>query len=240
MRHAAAVLVASACSTHVYSPPARPMPLETSATLPAGRTSIGGEIAKSGAIFGPELSSQAARVRHGFGGGVEVSAEGSHLRVDGTSASGVDQDAYAGAVGVKVNLGTRHLALTASTGYGTAAIGRYTSSELGVIAAYENRRFVPFVMLRAGVSMPLDRRAVDTTSIDARFAPGATASATTTMMSSVDGSAPDTTLFRSIAFGFKVPVSSLSLYAAFAVTEVSDRTDDEGFVQAGLGAEVTF
>src|SRR5207249_2798493 len=117
----AAVLVASACSSHVYSPPARPMPLESSATLPAGKTSVGGELGSSSAIFGPNLSSQAARVRHGIADGVELSAEGSHLHVDGTSAAGVDQNAYAGSLGVKINPGTKHFALTASTGYGTAA-----------------------------------------------------------------------------------------------------------------------
>jgi hypothetical protein len=243
MRHAAAVLVASACSTHVYSPPARPLPLESSATLPAGRTSVGGEIGKSSAIFGPDLSSQAVRVRHGFGGGFEVSADGSHLHVDGTSTAGVDQNAYAGALGAKINLGTKHLALTASTGYGTAATGRFTSNELGVIAAFENRYFVPFISLRAGVSVPIDRRSVDTSSTQtnlARLAPGTTASSVTMTMSGSDVSAPDTTMFRAVTIGFKIPLQSMAIYAALAGTTLSDRTDSEGFLQAGLGVEVTF
>ena len=158
---AVAVALLYGCNHEVYSPPSRILPLESAATLAAGETGVQLEGGTHGAVFGPSGESGTMRIRHGIGSDTDVSGEVSVLHVDGNSAGGTYPFLFASRVGVK-HQALRWLSLTAGLGGGASAGGGFLSPDLGVIIAYENRYLVPFLGLRASVSVPFDTHPVDT------------------------------------------------------------------------------
>jgi hypothetical protein len=154
----ALVMAAVGCSYHVYSPPARSLPLESPRPLPAGQTSVTGEAAAHALLFGPDLVGGGLKVTHGIAQG-EVSLEGAALVVQGESAAGTNPVVGMGRAGF--HAGDRIFGFAAGLGGGWSAAGPYVSPDFALIAGYENCYLVPFGALRASVSVPIDPRTVD-------------------------------------------------------------------------------
>jgi hypothetical protein len=154
---ASAALGASACS--VFTPPTRPFPLETAATAGKGRT---GEQLEYANAWGLDANSAAMRVRHGIGDDTDLSLEGAAIVVapDSNSPHAGPLRIGTGRVGVKQRV-TRWLAVTGGLGGGLFADNAFLGPDLGAIASYENRYFIPFVAVRGATSVPLSPERVE-------------------------------------------------------------------------------
>ncbi len=231
---ACGLLLATGCNHHVFSPPARPLPLESVAPVGTGRVGIGLEGAIHGTLFGPSASSGSARVRVSPHEDVDVSLEGHVIHIDGDPAADVSQNAYAVRVGAKVRA-LPWLAVTGGAGGGLHAAGTFASPDLGVIGGWENPYAVPYLSLRGFVSEPLVARAVDTT-------------AAGEPLGSEVGT-PRTTGGMAISIGVRVPMIPGwdphegvrgSLFLANGLTYLDDGREDLTLLQAAGGAELTF
>jgi hypothetical protein len=225
-----ALPLVAGCSHHVYSPPARMLPLESAATLSRGETGVQAELGGVSWIDGATAS---IRARRGFTERTEVSAEASVLHVGHRSAAGTRRDGYA------LRAGAKHapwpwLALAGGVGGGASAAGGFFSPDVAVIAAWENRYVIPFLSGRAALSVPVKARPVDVTEVgDAgRFV----------------GTPERTWVFGATA-GVRVPVGSSSrgsggrranLLAGVAMTHLQDSKDEQNVLQGGLGGEIVF
>ena len=230
------LLLCSGCVQNVYAPPARVLPLESSATVPEGYTAVSGEFAGSAAaLTTPLILSATGRVRHGIHESLEVSGEASvvHLR-DPRSVSDANPNLYSLRAGVKRGF-SQHFAITGGLGGGYApAGGGFVSPDLGFVAGYENPYFVPWVNGRGFVSLPFATSPVDVTveNDDERVF-----------------SEAEITYGFQLAVGFKIPVGEwllapnlrrASLLGGWGMTWLVD--DDAADVVNGLSAgfEVTF
>jgi hypothetical protein len=147
------------CTTAVYLPPARLFPIESAATLPRGDTGVQIEGGVHGAALGVSASSGTLRVRRGIGDEADASLEASVLHIAGGGPGDSYPNAFATRAGVKHRV-TPWLSLTAGLGGGASAGGGFVSPDVGVIVAYENRYFVPFLEARGSFSQPFDSRPV--------------------------------------------------------------------------------
>jgi hypothetical protein len=227
-----AFLIALAgCNSTLYSPPARPMPLESAATLPAGDIGLQVEGGVHGRAFGPTILAGSARVRHGLARDLELAVDASALHV-GVEAGHHPRAIYSARGGAKVRL-ARPLALAGGFGGGYSAAGAFVSPEVGPILAWENRYAVPFVATRLGVSQPVSPRALDVSEAQ-------------------DGSGveqPRTTWIASAVLGVRVPLgwsepeagtTRGSLLGGLGLTHLADNRDKDTFVQLAVGGEVVF
>jgi hypothetical protein len=229
-----ASLLAIGCNHHVYSPPARALPLESVAPVGRDRVGLALEGAGHSELFGPSATSGAGRLRVSPHEDVDVSVEGNVIHIQGKPATDVDQNIYALRLGAKFRAQS-WLALTGGLGGGLHAAGTYASPDLGVIAGYENSYAIPYVSFRGFVSEPLAVRAVDTS--EAGEAPG------------THIGRPRTTGGFSAALGLRIPIVPGfdpnegvrgALVASPGLTYVGDAEQDSVFVQLGGGAELTF
>jgi hypothetical protein len=152
-----AALGASACS--VFTPPTRPFPLETAATVGKGHA---GEQLEYANAWGLDANSAAMRVRYGVGEDTDVSLEGAAIVVapdDGSPHAGPLRIGT-GRAGVKQRL-NRWLAVTGGLGGGVFGDDAFLGPDLGAIASYENRYFIPFFALRGATSVPLSTQRVE-------------------------------------------------------------------------------
>ncbi len=159
----AAFSLGASCNTQVYSPPARPFPLESAAALGAREVGVqvaGGSHADLGFGGGLSALSGTLTVRYGVGAETDVSGEMSVLEVQGQSTT--SPFVFSGRTGVKHEIVAGLLSVTAGVGGGGSAGGAFFSPDVGVILAGENPILVPWLQLRAGFSAPFDRRPVDT------------------------------------------------------------------------------
>jgi hypothetical protein len=228
------VLLLGGCNHHVYSPPARTLPLETIGSVGHGRTGLALEGARHGALFGVHAATGTARFRHGVSDDVDLSLEGNLIHIEGESAAGTMQEIYSLRIGTKYQV-TSAFAVTGGNGLGLHAGGTFASPDLGVITGFENRYAVPFFSARALMSVPVRSHTVDTTSA---------------------GSPPGTELGRAeltggfaTAFGLRVPIPPSfepktgvrgSLVGGGGVTLLADSEDDTMLMSWGAGAEMEF
>ena len=147
------------CTTDVYLPPARMLPLESAATLERGEVGVQVEGAEHGAIFGVSAASGTARVRYGLDGDTDISAEGSVLVIQRDHVANSDPNVFAMRVGIKRRV-TPWLSVTGGLGGGASEGGGFVSPDVGFILSYENPYFVPLLTARAGLSQPFDRQPV--------------------------------------------------------------------------------
>lgn len=237
MKRTATLIAAGAllagCNHHVYSPPARALPMESVAPVGEGRVGVAGEAALHGTVFGPGLTSGGGRVRVSPHEDVDVSVEGNVLHVRGNPAEDLDQNAYSARVGAKYRV-VPWLALAGGLGGGFHAAGTFVSPDLGVIVGYENDYAVPYVSFRGFVSEPLIPRTVDTREAGSE---------------TVELGTPQTTGGFSTALGLRVPIPPSfeqnegvrgSLLLAPGLTHVRDAAEQATFLQLGGGAELTF
>ncbi len=222
------------CNSTLFSPPARPLPLESAATLPRGDTGIQAEGGTHGRLFGPDVLSGTLRVRHGIADDVDVAAEVSamHLDVHPDVPTPTSTTIHAVRAGAKVRL-AKPLAIAGGFGGGFSAAGAFVSPEAGPIVAWENRYFVPFIATRFGMSQPISPRAIDTSQEQ-------------------DGSRidrPRTTWIATIVTGFRIPLGWSqpeagtvrgSLLFGTGATHLADNRDKDTFVQVAGGGELVF
>ncbi|MGH7296114.1 MAG: hypothetical protein ACRELB_14320 [Polyangiaceae bacterium] len=234
MALALAVVVTSAplagCTTAVYLPPARLFPIESAATLPRGDTGVHAEGGAHGAFLGASASSGTLRVRHGIGDGTDASLEASVLHIAGGGPGDSYPNAFTGRAGVKHRV-TPWLSLTAGLGGGASAGGGFVSPDLGLIVAYENHYFVPFLEARGSFSQPFDAHPV--------------------VVGGQPAVVPPFTWIGGGVAGFRIPMSwndadphevRTSVLGALALTDLSFPGPDspQVVVSLGGGLEVTF
>lgn len=138
------------CTPIALSPPARTLPLESSATLEEGRVAV--QAGAGGSPFSSVVTG-ALRARIAWTDVLEVQAEGSyaHVRYDDPRSPHIGM----GRLGVKL-APVPHLAFVAGMGAGGHAHGAYLAPDVGVIAAYENRVLVPWFSARLSYSAPIN------------------------------------------------------------------------------------
>jgi hypothetical protein len=149
----------SGCAYHVFSPPARLLPLESAQVLPEGGSAVAFDLGHAGALFGPELSAVGVRYRRNVAAELDGVAEASLLHVRGSGPDTSNPNALTLRAGGKFGV-WRHLALTFGAGGGASAAGGFVSPDLGLVLAFENRYFVPFVSVRGFASQPIHARRV--------------------------------------------------------------------------------
>lgn len=153
---ALALSVLGACTPFALSPPARTLPLESSATLAPGGVAVQASGGYHDAL-GTEGGGAAVRARVGAAERVEVQGEATYAFVDyGDERS---PHLFAGRLGVKL-APVEHLAFTGGVGAGAHSYGAYVAPDAGLIVAYENPYVVPWAALRGFVSVPVEPQAV--------------------------------------------------------------------------------
>jgi hypothetical protein len=224
----AALSLATGCVHHVYSPPARMLPLESAATLPPGEKSVQGELGGVSWIDGATAS---VRARRGFTESLDGSVEGSVLHVGRKSVAGTHPNAYSVRAGAKY-LAQQWLAFVGGVGGGASSAGGFVSPDVAAIVAWENRFAVPFLSVRGSLSYPVGAREVNVTGT----------SDTATFVGT-----PGRTWIYGATAGVRVPWGSQapgaargSFLAGLGATHLSDSSDDQGLVQLALGAELVF
>lgn len=145
----------------IYSPPARLMPLETAATLKENQTGLAGEVGYAEAVFGPDVLSVSGRVRRLLIKDLDWTAEANLLHIfdRNENPTDVDPNVYSVRGGIKYRV-VECLSFTGGVGGGASAGGGFVSPDLGVILAYENDYFVPFLSVRGYLSQPIAERTV--------------------------------------------------------------------------------
>ncbi len=226
------VSLLTGCNSTLFSPPARPMPLESAATLPRGDTGIQLEGGTHGRTFGPDVLSGTLRIRHGLSEDVDVSTDVSAMHVDVAPNAKVSSFIYAARGAAKVRL-AKPIAIAGGFGGGFSAAGGFVSPDVGPIVAWENRYLVPFLATRVGVSQPVSSRSLDTSEAQ-------------------DGSRidrPRTTWLATAVLGLRVPIGWSepeagklrgSLLAGVGLTHVADDRDKDTFGQLAAGGEIVF
>jgi hypothetical protein len=222
------------CNSTLFSPPARPMPLESAATLPRGDTGIQVEGASSSRIFGPSVVSGTLRVRHGVTDDLDVAVEATaaHIDAEADVPTPTSRAIHALRGAAKLRL-AKSFAIAGGLGGGWSAAGAFVSPDVGPIVAWENRYVVPFIATRVGVSQPISPHEVDTSQAQ-------------------DGSRIDrarTTWLVGGVVGLRVPLGWAkreagtlrgSLVAGIGMTHLADDRDKDTFGQLALGGEIVF
>lgn len=226
---------APACQAHLFSPPARINLLESSATLKEGQEAAGVAGGGSGALFGFSATAIAGTYKRGVSDQFEVGVDGTFVAVDDSHAV-ADLDPYILGGRVKAKWAPQktknYAAVTAGIGGGYSIDGGgYVSPDLGFIAAFENRYFVPFVGVSAFISQPIASKTVDISHDDEDLG---------TRLESAQF-----TWGGYLNAGFKIPFAvgegqTLNIYAEFHTLYLDDGDEDEfanGFM---AGPEIVF
>jgi hypothetical protein len=223
------------CQAHIFSPPARINLLESSATLKTGQQSVAIGGGGSGALFGFSATALAGTYKKGLTDQLEVGVDGTFVAVDDSHAvANLDPYIMGGRVKAKwaPDKTKGFAAVTAGIGAGYSIDGGgYVSPDLGLIAAFENRYFVPFVGASAFVSQPIASKVVDISHDDEDLG---------TRLES-----PQFTWGGYLNAGFKIPFAigerqTLNIYAEFHTLYLDDGEEDEfanGFM---AGPEIVF
>ena len=220
------------CHAHAFSPPARALPLESSAALGEGRTGLAVETGMDAEMLGPTLLTAAGRARHGLGDGVEVGVEGTVLRVMDRGPARESPNIYGLRAGGKY-APVPHFALGFGLGGGASAAGGFVSPDVEVIGAFENRHLVPFGAARAFVSVPVAPESVDLSSFDDADDPNL--------------QLPRTTAGLTLTWGLRLPIGDpeddgygASITAGVGETYLNDGEDWALLSGGQVGGEIVF
>lgn len=220
----------SACTPFSLSPPARVLPLESSATLDEGAFSVG----VGGGVH------EALRHTSGWGS-VDLAyapAEGLELSLEGTYAFVDYRDERSGHLGTgRVGLKyapVPHVAIVGGVGAGAGAHGALVSPDIGLIFAYENPYLVPWGAARGLASLPVGPSTVTVTQTDGNG-----------MLESFDLVPPDT-LGWQFSTGLRLPLdlddrSRLDLLAGVGLTGLyglGEEGQNHVFMMGGVTARV--
>lgn len=156
----------SACTYHVWSPPARVMPLEGVEALEERevRAQVNGNYHASVEVFDdrPSAAGAALAVAVGLGDDVDINLTGQALHLPGGGTSDLDRTIWAGRVGARWSA-ERWAALSLGAGAGANAAGPFVVPDVGVTLGDGNEYIGFFVDLRFGVSIPVDPKTLDLT-----------------------------------------------------------------------------
>lgn len=156
------LLVATACSPYLHSPPARMVPLEAAKALPKGDFAIQGAIAGGAATFGPIVGAGTLQSRYGFGHGFEGAVEAGFAVLgprDTDWRTAASQALFSARTGFKYEAAS-WFAVQAGFGGGLSAAGGYISPDAGVIFAYQGDRVVPFTGGGFFYSLPINAKEI--------------------------------------------------------------------------------
>jgi len=154
------------CTVRVYSPPSGTFPVESSASLGQGQSSVRGDIFWGGEMFGPTVVSYRVSAAHGLTDKLDLSLAPALIRiVDHSSGGRENRNIYAARAGIKY-APVPHFALVGGLGGGGSAGGGFLSPDLGFIAAYDNPYVIPFFALRGLLSAPVNAKVVRFTTDD--------------------------------------------------------------------------
>lgn len=158
-----AAFVATGCQRHIFSPPARMVPLDAPRVLNPGETAVSFTGSQTSSVFDANVNGGTVGVRRGLVERVEVQGEvsGYHVDADEQTRADISRNAVAGRVGTKVGLLGRHVSALAGVGGGHHAAGGFVTPDVGVTAGFDNPYFVPFVLGRIGMSQPIGAKTLD-------------------------------------------------------------------------------
>jgi hypothetical protein len=222
----ALLLFAVACSHNAYTPPARAMAFTSPKTLEKDHTSIRANLSGVTDAFGPSLAAGSLGVRQGLDERLEVVSDLSYLQVTDKSVANTSRGIAMARVGSKYRpTRTDHLAIVAGLGGGfSPAAGSYLSTDVGVVAGYENRSLIPYVGLCAFGSVPLSPKEIDVTGVedDKQFK-----------------DTPEATFGLSLGAGLKVPIGRVALQFGLTTSRLWDNDSSDGFLSIGAGIETS-
>ena len=231
----ALVLSSSAgCQRHIFSPPARTVPLDAPRVLAPGETAINVTGSHTDSIFDANVDGGTLGVRRGLTERVELQAEASgyHVDADDQTRASISRTAVAGRVGTKVALYGKHVSALGGLGGGRHAAGGFFTPDLGLTVGFDNPYFVPFVLGRVGVSQPAFAKTLDLSRPDE--APG------TALVK------PRFSTYYGFTIGGRVPIepngSKLKggLIGGLAFQEIRDSVEHKSGLGLTLGGEIIF
>ncbi len=227
----APLLVASACSQRVYSPPSQTFALGGIRSLEAGQNALDLEVSSHSQIFDPAVVALDGRWHAGIGDNAEASVEGTAHRVDDSGPSTADRTFYSGRAGLRVNPGRSGATFFAGAGGGFAgAGGGFASADSGIALGIDNCYVVPVVQGSAFISQPLQPTPIDVSD-------GDTAATDT----------PQRTIGVVVRGGLRVSLSPSRCRAGeqvpwitlgFGGTTLADADDSATLMGAGLGIQI--
>ena len=151
------------CNHHLYSPPARALPLEAPATLPAGGQAVrlsGGAHAE---ILDPTVAHGELTYRRAVAPGLELSGTGTIAWLDTSPRAGVTRAGGMGHLGLKLQLDDGgNISLRGGLGGGAHGAGGFAAADAGVVVGLQNRWVVPWLAVSLVGSQPIAPRTVET------------------------------------------------------------------------------
>ncbi len=220
-------LVLSGCARQLHSPPARISPLELAQPLEERETSAGVHAGLRGAIFGPEIGSLTARVRHGWTESVEAGVDLNVARVISPLAADqevplaqYDRNIYAARASMKwapSDLG-RYVSVIGGLGGGFHEAGGFVSPDIGLVTSYD-WYITPFASFSGWVSQPINAQTLD-------------------LREELEDEplleTPEFNYGYTFAAGISVPLGPVDIMTAISIDHLID--DDEELLMTGLNA----
>lgn len=222
------------CQRHIFSPPARTVPLDAPRVLAPGETAINVTGSHTDSVFDANVNGGTLGVRRGLTERVELQAEASgyHVDADEQTRASISRTAVAGRVGTKVGLFRRHVSAFGGLGGGHHAAGGFLTPDVGLILGFDNPYFVPFVLGRVGVSQPIGAKTLDLSKPDET--PG-TALAK-----------PLLSTYYGFTIGGRVPIEPNgskvkgAVLGGLAFQEIRDKEESKSGLGLTLGGEIIF
>lgn len=232
MRTAAvAMLLASACSQQVYSPPAQTFAVSPVHSLAAQRAALEIDASRHAQIFDPAIDVIDGRYRRGIGEGAEISLEGAAHQVEANGTSKAARDFYSGRAGISVSPDAGDARLFAGAGGGFAREGgQFIAVDSGFTLGVDNCVLVPTFTVAGFASQPINAKPIDV-SDDEYYT---TDTPAFTVGGVLRGGLRLSLSPSACRAGDDVPWIS----AGLGVTTVSDFDSNAALIHIGLGVEV--
>jgi hypothetical protein len=162
MRIAAVMLLASACSQQVYSPPAQAFALSPVHALGDKHAALELEGSRHSEIFDPAIFVLDSRYRRGIGDNAEISLEGAVHGVEASGTSKAARDFYSGRAGISVSPDAGDARLFAGAGGGFAREGgQFVAVDSGFTIGVDNCVLVPTFTVAGFASQPINAKPID-------------------------------------------------------------------------------
>jgi hypothetical protein len=159
------LVLVTGCVHYTFTPPLRPVHLESPGVLDRGETAVAAEGAWHATSQEGTMGTGTVRVRRGMAPGLEGSLEATAMHDDTVDTSAVMLRA-----GVKKCVAKLHpkrpsfddclLAVMGGLGGGTFDHGGLFGGDVALVLGFENRYFVPFVTASFDLSVPMSPRSV--------------------------------------------------------------------------------
>lgn len=162
MRTAAVLLLLTACSQRVYSPPGQSFSLSPVHSLRPGHSALEVEASRHAAIFDPAVNVLDARYRRGLEENAELTLEGAAHQVEDSGPSQAAREFFSGRAGVRVSPAAGDASLFAGAGGGFAAAGgSFAAVDTGLTIGVDNCTLVPTFTVAGFASQPINAQPID-------------------------------------------------------------------------------